>query len=504
MRAYLTCFFALSYSAVVQAQTENSIDEAQLQSRPSVVRFGAETIRLPERESMGLVGGSYLLQVAPNIYVGPSAYGANTGKRGGFFTGGGDLMWRQRVGSKLDLSAGMYVGGGGGGAAAVGGGLMLRPYIDLSWQFERASVGISASRVQFPNGKISSQQLGVVASFNDAFIYAAPEHIGKSIFTRKRGGVGFDRIQIIGGSYQPSASAATVSGERYTQSIGYAGFRAEQMLTSTLFWGIESGAAVHGGADGYAEILGTVGAEFPVTDETFKVGARLATGLGGGGKIATGGGTINKVAVFGRIQISDSAFIGIEAGKASALKGADLGKFNANFVTVQLGIHLDAPTTSNQARVLRGSEWGGKFTRYLNAKRYGGNAQSFDTVGLAINRNIFSAKNEGALYFSGQALSAVDGKAGGFSIGLVGLGINSSKTKQGFSAGFEGLAGAAGGGGVDTQGGAIAQGIVYANLDLNNGARIKLGVGRVHSFKGAFRTPALDLTVSVPFAVAGK
>jgi hypothetical protein len=96
-------------------------------------------------------------------------------------------------------------------------------------------------------------------------------------------------------------------------------------------------------------------------------------------------------------------------------------------------------------------EWEGKFTRYISAARYSIPEQAFDTVGFAINRRI-----NPSLYTTGQALSAVDGRAGGFSMGLVGLGLNTATSQGGWSTGVEALLGAAGGGGVNTQGGAVA------------------------------------------------
>lgn len=93
--------------------------------------------------------------------------------------------------------------------------------------------------------------------------------------------------------------------------------------------------------------------------------------------------------------------------------------------------------------------WEGKFIRYTSAARYGIPEQAFDTVGFAINRRI-----NPSLYTTGLALSAVDGRAGGFSMGLVGLG--------------------------------------------------KLGLGRVHAFKGALDSPVGDLSINFPFSVPAK
>lgn len=496
MRTFkIFCFSLASLPLFAQAQnaTPALVDEP-LQSRPTEFRASFEKTKLPGNESMGLIGVSYLFQISPEIYAGPSFYGAATGKRGGFFTGGGDIAWRKPLSANLHLHSGVYVGGGGGGAAAVGGGLMVRPYVDLSWKFDQVSVGVSASQVRFPNGQIDSKQVGVVLTIDDHFLYGAARRIGESIGTGDRGGMGFDRISVVTGQYRPKSNIINTAGETYAGSIGYAGFRADQEISEHVYWGLESGAAIHGGADGYAEVLGTLGVETSFAAAPNKVGARIALGMGGGGKVPTGGGIIAKAALTLREQLTDTVYVGLEGGLMTAPKG----DFKARFITANVGIDLDGNAPSYIYRSMQGAEWGAKFTRYSNAARYNNPDQSFDTLGFSINRSI--NKN---LYFSGQALSAMDGNAGGFSMGLVGLGYNTDHLISKLSLGAEALVGAAGGGGVNTKGGAVAQATAYANLDLNCGARIKLGVGKIHSFKGLFRSPSLDVTVSIPFSVPG-
>lgn len=481
--ALLTCLPMLTHAA------------DGLDSRPVDLRLSMETIELPGGERMGLVGGTYFFQLAPDVYLGPAVYGAASGQRGGFFTGGVDLAWKKPLWSSAFVRTGLYLGGGGGGSAAVGGGLMLRPYAELGWQREGYSLGLSASQVRFPNGDIRSTQLGLVLSFDDDFAYAPAAQAGQPVRSARRGGVGFDRISVVAGQVRPDASSRDVNGAPYTGSIGYAGFRADQMISDHFFWGLEAGAAVSGGADGYAEILGVLGAEQPLWGDRLRVGARVAAGLGGGGRIATQGGTLVKAAVGARAQLTDHASLALEVGRVRAPNG----RFNARMATLLLGLDLDAMPLASADRVLQGMEWEGKLTRYTSAARYSGAAQAFDTVGLAINRRI-----NPHLYFTGQALSAVDGRAGGYSMGLVGLGANSAEFAGGWSAGAEALVGAAGGGGVHTQGGAVVQVGSHLSHALAGGTRIKLGLGRVKSLKGELNSPLIDLSLNVPFSVPAK
>jgi hypothetical protein len=48
-----------------------------------------------------MLGGNYLININKNIQFGPAVYGAVTGKRGGFFTGGAELSGRYEVMPKV-------------------------------------------------------------------------------------------------------------------------------------------------------------------------------------------------------------------------------------------------------------------------------------------------------------------------------------------------------------------------------------------------------------------
>jgi len=462
---------------------------------PSEVRFGFERIQLPNNEMMGMIGGSYLLQAMPSLYVGPAAYGAVSGQRGGFFTGGGEVALRRPLVSRLEIEAGFYAGGGGGGAASVGGGLMLRPHIDLLWKFNQVSAGISVSQVRFPNGHIKSNQLGLSVAMDSDFMYSSPLAQGSTVFTSARGGIGFDRIAAIAGNYKPAAGIKDLNGNLYAGSLGYAGFRADQFISDSLYWGIESGAAVKGGADGYAEVLGLLGAEYPVMNEKFKIGSRVALGMGGGGRIPVGGGALAKAGVYARTQLTNNVFLAIEGGVVHGLNG----DFKSNYANVQLGLDLDARSEKDVPRSVRGMEWSASGLQYRKAARYGGNKSNLEMMGFKIDRYI--SPNA---YISAQAHSAFAGNAGGFSVGLIGLGARTGLSPAGLFVGSEVLVGAAGGGGVDSKGGATAQAMVYGGIDLYSKSRLKLGVGRVRSAKGALDSNVVDLTLSFPFGVPGK
>ena len=150
-----------------------------LVTAPAQIRISAEKVRLPGGEHMGLIGTSYLVGVGRGWSVGPSIFGAASGRRGGLFTIGAQASWQARIAGPLTLDAGLFAGGGGGGAAPVGGGLMVRPHVDLLWDFGPFLAGVSASRVRFANGDIDSSQVGLVMSARTDFRCVPRERIGQ-------------------------------------------------------------------------------------------------------------------------------------------------------------------------------------------------------------------------------------------------------------------------------------------------------------------------------------
>lgn len=117
-----------------------------------------ENIAISSTENMGLFGASYFVDFK-DYYIGPTVYGALTGKRGGFFVGGFELGKILDISEKSNIDTSFYIGGGGGGSAPQGGGLMLRTQASLNYDFSFLKAGVGVSYVSFPNGDIDSSQV---------------------------------------------------------------------------------------------------------------------------------------------------------------------------------------------------------------------------------------------------------------------------------------------------------------------------------------------------------
>ena len=469
-------------------------DDGGLRVLPAAVRIGVERIRLPGNEQMGLVGTSNLLQVAPGVSMGPAAYAAISGRRGGFFTVGVEAAWHRRLVGPLGIEAGFYAGGGGGGAAPVGGGLMLRPHVDLLWDLGGYRAGVSLSQVRFANGAINSQQLGLVWSTGTDFRYLLPDRIGPrssaSSSVGGRTGIGFDRVQAVAGVYRPRGKATRLSGGPLPARIGLVGIRLERALSDNAYWGVEAAGAGSGSVAGYAEYLATVGTERAVWGDRLTLGGRVALGLGGGGDIGVGGGLLAKAAVYGIVRLSHDLGLSLEGGTTRAPQGS----FRALHGSVALNWILDDPGDPSAGSHSTRTEWVAGVSRY-QAARKDGTQRELDAVTLKINRFVSSS-----VYLSGQAHSAFGGGAGGYSVGLFGVGVQ-MPVATGWRIGAEALAGAAGGGGVDTRGGTLLQPMAYVDTDLGRSLSLRLGVGRLKALRGPFSSTVVDLSLVFPFGV---
>lgn len=480
-------FVALTYlfsSQIFAAESDGIIHRA------AMFRGGFEQIKLPANETMGMLRVNYLVETLPSLYVGGAAYGALTGQRGGFFTVGSEVAWHQKLFKQWEWETGLYAGGGGGGSATalVGGGLMLRPHVDVLWNFGGYRAGLSASQVRFPSGQISSRQLGLVFSADAKFSQLSAARAGDALNGKQRGGVGFDRVHAVAGDYQGQIFAQ----QGTKNKIGLVGFRMEQFLTPTSFWGIEAAGAATGGAAGYAEFLGTAGIEAPVLNGVASIGARIAAGMGGGGAVLVGGGQLYKAGGIVTVNLSRDTHLSLEGGYATAPKG----QFRARYVAANLTMDLDHPyATSDQTKIDQ-YEWLLGTNRYVATAHKDGSVSAMDVVTMRVNRYI-----DDTIYLSGQAHSAFRGKEGGYSAGLFGAGFRSTQLYGGISIGAEMLLGAAGGGAVDSSGGAIVSPNVFVDGKLNDLFAVRLSTGRVKSLSGALNSQTVEAAIKFSYAI---
>ena len=467
-------------------------DEAGVSTPTAHARIGFERVKFPGDETVGLVGTSYLVDVArvPGLAIGPAVYGAITGRRGGFFTVGGEAAWRKQLSGPLGIELGLYAGGGGGANAPQGGGLMLRPHADLLWDVGPYALGLSLSRVRFPNGQIDSTQVGFVFNAINDFRYVSAARMGTPVRGAGRAGFGFDRVQFVSGIYHTRSGLQLADGRPLPRDIGYVGMRAEQAFTDNFYWGLEANGAAQRKVAGYAEYLGTLGAETEVVRNRINVGARVALGMAGGGGIQTAGGVLAKAAVYGVVRLSPDFGLSVEAGATSAPRGS----FRATYASAALVWALDGPASPGApARPTRTDFSAG--VEHFDAARHDGSTRALQADVLKVNR--FLSPN---FYLAGQVHSAISGGAGGYSAALIGAGWT-RPLGAGVHIGAELLGGASGGGGVESRG-SIVQPMAYLGYQLNPSVALRVGAGRIKALHGPLSSSVVDVSLTMTYGVS--
>ena len=496
----LACAAALALAAApAHAQAPSDTTAAPVRSVDARLRLGGEAVHLPDGTRIGLVGLTELFSVGGEWWFGPGVYGAVSGRRGGLFVPGVEVAWSHPFNEWLGVDAGLFAGGGGGANAPVGGGLMLRPHVDLVIQpFQGFYTGPTWSTVRFVNGQIDSHQFGWMFNVSSSFRMRPADLIVPHAPTDGHAtGLGFDRIDLMLTEVHPRDTRHLSSGQPLTQTIGLVGMRAENTVGGGPLWvGLEASGAAKGGVAGYAEVLGTGGLHWAAAGDRLSLDLRGSVGAGGGGDIDTGGGLLLKGAAGATLRITDTLGVSLEGG----LLHAPHGHFDGRYVSVGLDWLLDPPSNGPG---LWGSTSSAEATRmefatgieHYDAARKDGRTAPLDAVMLQVNR--FVAPN---FYLTGQARSALAGGAGAYSVGLVGIGTQ-WPVGHGVRVGAEALAGAAGGGGVDTGAGAVLQGRGYVDVALGETVSLRVGAGRVKSVHGGLDAPVVDAALTFRFGV---
>ena len=474
--------------------------------RNRTLRFSFEEIDMPDvGEFMGLYSIGAYHHLNSWLYGGVTLYGAATGRRGGFFTGGYTLGVEHKFTDNWILDLGGYVGAGGGGAAAQGGGLMIRPHIGLKYDLSWSSLGLNYSYVDFPNGDISSDAIALSVDIpftsptfnweNDEFTQVDYFGADLSNVTRHRSHIAA-RVR----AYYPSSDSKTTSGGSFDDSIGLVGVDYSYFLDENWFATFETAGAFSGGVGGYAELLGGIGYRLPLTrDNRLALLPALTIGGAGGGAVETGGGFVARANLGLEYRLSPDLNIIMDGGYLTAPDG--------NFDTPYVGFNLayvmktfaqdqkGEPLTeknliqTNKWRFRPAHQW------YFDAQRKDSSSRDMQLLGGKIDWFVGEW-----WYLTGQGLSAYEGGAGGYSEGLWGLGILGPNWNNWQIYG-EMLIGAGGGGGVDSGSALLYKPSIGLEYKLNDDFSLQTGIGKVISKEGNLDANTLDVSLVWRFGI---
>jgi hypothetical protein len=481
-----------------------------------VKRFSFETITLTNDEHLGLAGFQYVVDVSPRLYTGFGLYGAVAGDRGGFFTGGFVTGVRQPLVGPLSVDAGLFLGGGGGRSSFQGGGLMVRPHLGLLYAFEYLRLGLEYALVSFPNGDIRSRHAALIVDIPfDALRVTSehPEDLAAILERASRAAnreVMFDREHFAARYqvYSPPGGVMDVGGVSRTGTIQVTGFEYGRALGEMTYLFVEMSGAAGGNADGYAEVLFGGGSRVPLFAHTLFLDGRISAGAAGGGRVDTGGGGLVKASLGLKLTAGNGLSIDTRAGYVESA-----GAFHGRTVEIGLSYRLDAAafgpsgmTRGLAADDLQIKSWRTRLTcqQYTSLDASMRKGRGGSTVSL-LGTKIDLFLDSGAFYLTGQAHTAFAGEAGGYAVGLLGIGYLSRPVAgSGVHVFVEALGGAAGGGSMDVGGGAAVQPTIGMLYDISSSTGIEASVGWIKATSGGLDSTTAGVSIVYRFSTAGR
>jgi hypothetical protein len=502
-------FYAIALLApgLVWAQAEPQLPRPGfLQAQPAAFEANWTPLKLPTDERIALLGISYMVAMNEDWGVGPSFYGSAKGDYGGIFTVGFTAQRRWRLGNFWHAAASMYAGAGGGLSSDrvnFGGGLMLRPELSLRAESGNWYAGVSLAHTSFPSGNVKDNSLGLVLGYSDGFLSYAPTDAGRPVHTSRRSGLGIDEVLLNGGIYKPRKGARTRGGAP-ARNIGKAGAALRQYVNEGAWWGMEAAGAASGGADGYMEVLMGLGQDYGLGSPNFRVGWHGALGLGGGGDVDTGNGWLVKAGPTLRWKTPWGPSLHLDGGVMGSLTGS----FKSTYARLSLGLPLDKATgiygqPNDAGGVVRTQSVYASLQHLPKVRFKDGREDSVGHLAMVLTRDLGTN-----LYGVAQAGSAAFGRAGAYSFGLFGLGLQGRPLKQGPQLGAELMVGAAGGGGVAIQGGATMQTEAWAEWRFGKDERLRLrtGVGQWRTLRGenTQSSPLVNVSLGYAFGTATR
>ena len=450
----------------------------------SRARISFENIPVSASEDMGTLGVHYDIKPfsGSDVYFGVGGYGALTGDRGGFFTGGVTLghhyFLDDSVVDGLAIDAGLFAGGGGGAGAFPGGGLMLRPHLILEKELDDFSVRLGVSRTLFPNTTNTSYEndthpsIGLTIptyQFNNS-------NVSSSVSYKQNRAT---KIVPVSMRYHPDKNAKRRSGNNLTKDITLLGFQYQDFFNDSLYRTFETYGAGIGGTDGYAKVLAGFGVNKELIKDSVALDAKLTLGMAGGGDIDTGGGFIVQPMIGLDINIADGWNVKPMIGKTYAPSG------NFSSTTSELGLSWTGGKGKTEYNIKNKTYYPDDSSRTKSGGLY---TDRIELLGIS-----FSKKVNDKVRVSGSAYGAYKGDVGAYAEGLFGIEVQPFELPIHASYEF----GVGGGGGMDVGEGLIHQSTIGTRISLSQKFDITIDLGRMKGVDGgSFAANVLQVGVS--------
>jgi hypothetical protein len=458
----------------------------QAHATPLEFRYGIDVFSESQGTLDALQSISVLREIRPGLHFGQTLYSAAAGDAGGLFVGGFELLKRIDLGRRTALEFGGFIGGGGGAALVSGDGLMTRAHITFRGHMYGNVAGyLGLSYVDISGSPISTPALSFGLARDVDFAFKS----SKSADAPTSGRV-VRAIKPLVKQFHPQSSTKRSGGTLNTMTlVGFeASFASSPTARNETF--IQSTGAVSGDGEGYADFQ--VGYRWKTAPSGLRAFAEVATGFGGGGDVDTGGGLLATVGA----GVALPLFGGLEAELGAQATTAIDGDFTAISPYIRAALNFgDKARPYGDIRKWQLSL--GLTQQEANTGfRKPGVTATASPVLTESSLDLFLTDN---FYFTGNAQTVVHGDAGGYAVGLLGMGY-AIPLNDYWTVSLEGHFGAAGGGGVDTGGGLVAAARVEVDYWVRENFAISAGIGTMQSLRGSKGAKPVTLHLGVKTA----
>lgn len=447
-------------------------------AEPVQFRYGVDVLSKEQSIIDAFHYISAMRELRPGLYFGQTLYSAAAGDAGGLFLGGFELAKEFDLGSRTKLEFGGFIGGGGGANVVRGDGVMTRAHVSLKRQISdnyAATLGLAYIDITGSPVSTSALTFGITRDVDFALTK------GHSFDDAPTGGRVVRAIKPLVKQFHPSGNLERSGGPLGTMTL--LGFEASfanspNALTETF---LQTTGAVAGDGEGYADVQ--AGYRWKTRANGLRAFADVAAGFGGGGDVDTGGGLIASFGGGVAIPLFRSLEAEIGVNYTTALDG-DLDAVTPYFRT---SLAFGDPKTSRSLADPRKWQLSLGVTQQVehDGLRRPGSGKSGSPVLAETALDLFLTDRT---YFTGNAQTVMLGDAGGYAVGLLGLGYALPVADK-WTVSVEGYLGAAGGGGIDTGGGLMGGGRLELDYKLSDTLAVSGGVGILKSLRGGGAEP---------------
>ena len=493
---FLKLFLLVSFSGVSQDYVVEKV--------PNRYRLSWETVSMSEEPDLGFVGIGFDLfsrtHQSTERYFGITSYSTMQGIRPGLITLGVSSGLRTKLfESGLFLDLGGFVGGGGGGAADDGGGLIVRPHLFVEKRLGNLGLHLGVSRIDFPTGNISGNQLHFGLSLQGDNYFKTKE-IASSAIEISAPRIRSFRFGLVGTRYfQLQKGSDSDKATKPLGTAGLVGIQIEKRLDKYWHGVFKTNGAFQGGIDGYMSILVGMGGRYALVNEGLSLKTNLLFGPSGGGAIKSGGGAIAQAEVGFSLRLKNDYDLQLMTGKT----WSPWGDFTTNHFELSLGksfellaptklpkgvTHFKVPASDYSENHLSFATFNRTYFSSSKALDKSGRPYltSFQLLGFEVQKHL-----NDRFRLHGGTVWAYQGDYGAYAEGLLGA-TYSIPFYNHWEFVTKAVFGAAGGGNINLGSGLLFQYAIGIERILSPKSNVYVHFGKVNPLEGNFTPYSLD------------